>query len=35
MNAFLGWFLGKSMYETRGIGVALGLHFLLDVVVSR
>jgi membrane protease YdiL (CAAX protease family) len=33
MNAFLGWFLGKSMYETRGIGFALGLHFLLDIVV--
>jgi membrane protease YdiL (CAAX protease family) len=33
MGVFLGWFLGKSMLETGGIGYAWGLHVLLDVVV--
>jgi membrane protease YdiL (CAAX protease family) len=33
LGVFLGWFLGKSVLETRGIGFALGLHVLLDVVV--
>jgi membrane protease YdiL (CAAX protease family) len=33
MNVFLGWFLGKSILETRGMGFAVSLHFLLDVVV--
>ncbi|HKL27656.1 MAG TPA: CPBP family intramembrane glutamic endopeptidase [Natrialbaceae archaeon] len=28
-----GWFLGKSILETRGIGFAWGLHFLMDLVV--
>ena len=33
VNAFLGWFLGKSMLETRGVGFALSLHFVLDILV--
>jgi hypothetical protein len=33
MGVFLGWFLGKSMLETGGIGYAWGVHVLLDVVV--
>jgi len=33
MGVFLGWFLGKSMFETRGIGFAFTLHFILDVIV--
>jgi hypothetical protein len=28
-----GWFIGKSILETRGIGFAWGLHFLLDLVI--
>jgi hypothetical protein len=28
-----GWFIGKSVLETRGIGFAGGLHVLLDLVV--
>jgi uncharacterized protein len=33
MAAFLGWFLGKSMLETRGIFWAWLLHFLQDVLI--
>lgn len=33
LGVFLGWFLGKSMLETRGIGFAWALHVLLDIVV--
>ena len=33
MAAFLGWFLGKSMLETRGIFWAWFLHFLQDVLI--
>ena len=33
LGIFLGWFLGKSMLETQGMGYAWGLHVLLDVIV--
>ncbi len=33
MAAFLGWFLGKSMLETRGLFWAWFLHFLQDVLI--
>jgi len=31
MAGFMGWFLGKSMLETRGLGWAWFIHFLQDV----
>lgn len=31
LAGFLGWFLGKSMLETRGLGWAWFIHFLQDV----
>ena len=30
---FLGWFLGKSMLETRGMAIALLSHFVLDAII--
>ena len=33
MAAFIGWFLAKSMLETRGFFWALLIHFLQDVVI--
>jgi hypothetical protein len=33
MASFLGWFLGKSMLETRGMFWAWFLHFLQDVLI--
>ena len=33
MTAFLGWLLGKSMLETKGILWPWFIHFLSDVVV--
>ena len=33
MATFLGWFLGKSMLETRGLFWAWFLHFLQDVLI--
>lgn len=29
----LGWFLAKSMVDTKGMGWAWFIHFLLDVVI--
>jgi hypothetical protein len=29
----LGWFLAKSVIETRGLGWAWFIHFLQDVVI--
>ena len=33
MAGFLGWFLGKSMLETRGLWWAWFIHFLQDVLI--
>lgn len=33
LSAFLGWFLGKSLLETRGFFWAWLVHFLPDVVI--
>jgi len=33
MSGLLGWFLAKSVIETKGIGWALFIHFLQDVVI--
>ena len=33
MAGFLGWLLGKSMLETRGLGWAWFIHFLQDVMI--
>lgn len=33
MAAFIGWFLAKSMLETRGFFWALAIHFLQDVII--
>ena len=33
MASFLGWFLGKSMLETRGLGWAWFIHFWQDVLI--
>jgi len=33
MAGFLGWFLGKSMLETRGLGWAWFIHFWQDVLI--
>ena len=33
MAAFLGWFLTKSIQDTRGIGWAWGIHFVQDVLI--
>jgi hypothetical protein len=33
MAGFLGWFLGRSVLETRGIVWAWGIHWLQDVVI--
>lgn len=33
MAGFLGWFLGKSMLETRGVGWAWLIHFVQDVLI--
>jgi len=33
MAGFLGWFLGKSMLETRGLGWAWYIHFWQDVLI--
>lgn len=33
LSAFLGWFLGKSMLETKGFFVAWLAHFLTDIPI--
>jgi membrane protease YdiL (CAAX protease family) len=33
LSAFLGWLLGKSMLETKGIFVAWLVHFLTDIPI--
>jgi hypothetical protein len=33
LAGFLGWFLAKSVLETRGIGLAWFIHFVLDVII--
>jgi membrane protease YdiL (CAAX protease family) len=33
MSGLLGWVLAKSVIETRGLGRALFIHFLQDVVI--
>ncbi|KUP25456.1 CPBP family intramembrane glutamic endopeptidase [Paenibacillus sp. DMB5] len=33
MAAFIGWFLAKSILETRGFFWALAIHFLQDVII--
>ncbi|TFG27841.1 CPBP family intramembrane metalloprotease [Candidatus Thorarchaeota archaeon] len=33
LSAFLGWFLGKSMLETKGIFLAWLVHFLTDIPI--
>ncbi|UQZ34830.1 CPBP family intramembrane metalloprotease [Paenibacillus sp. PK3_47] len=33
MAAFIGWFLAKSMLETKGFFWALAIHFLQDVII--
>jgi membrane protease YdiL (CAAX protease family) len=33
MATFLGWFLGKSMLETRGLWWAWFIHFVQDVLI--
>jgi hypothetical protein len=33
MAGFLGWFLGKSMLETRGLFWAWFIHFWQDVLI--
>ncbi len=32
MAGFLGWFLGKSVLETRGLAIAVTSHFLLNII---
>jgi membrane protease YdiL (CAAX protease family) len=33
MSGFLGWLLAKSVIETKGLGWALVIHFLQDLVI--
>jgi membrane protease YdiL (CAAX protease family) len=33
MTAFYGWLLAKSIFETRGLGVAFAIHVTADVLV--
>jgi membrane protease YdiL (CAAX protease family) len=33
MTFVLGWFASMVVYETRGLGIAVGIHFALDVLV--
>jgi hypothetical protein len=33
LSGFLGWFLGKSMLETRGFFIAWLVHFLTDIPI--
>lgn len=33
MSGFLGWVLAKSVIETKGLGWALLIHFLQDIVI--
>ena len=33
MSAFLGWFLGKSLLETKGFFWAWVIHFLPDALI--
>lgn len=33
LSAYLGYFLSKSIYETKGFYWAFFIHFLLDVVI--
>ena len=33
LAGFLGWLLAKSVLETRGIGWAVFIHFLQDVII--
>ena len=33
LSAFLGWFLGKSIMETKGIAIAWLVHFLTDIPI--
>jgi membrane protease YdiL (CAAX protease family) len=33
LSAFLGWFLGKSILETKGIFIAWLVHFLTDIPI--
>jgi membrane protease YdiL (CAAX protease family) len=33
LAGFLGWLLAKSVLETRGIGWAWFIHFVLDVII--
>ena len=33
LSSFLGWFLGKSLLETKGFFWAWLLHFLPDVII--
>ncbi|MDQ5850502.1 MAG: CPBP family intramembrane metalloprotease [Chloroflexota bacterium] len=32
LAGFLGWFLGKSVLETRGLAIAIASHFLLNTI---
>jgi len=33
MAGFLGWFLVRSIFDTKGIGWAIIIHFLQDVLI--
>jgi chromate transport protein ChrA len=33
LSSFLGWFLGKSMFETKGFFLAWLIHFLPDAII--
>ncbi len=33
MAGFLGWLLGKSVLETKGLGWAWAMHFVMDVII--
>lgn len=33
MAGFMGWFLARSIQETKGIGLAVLIHFFQDVVI--
>ncbi|WP_436908025.1 CPBP family intramembrane glutamic endopeptidase [Halosimplex marinum] len=33
MTAFYGWLLAKSIYETRGLAVALSIHVAADLII--
>jgi len=33
LSAFLGWFLGKSLLETKGFFWAWFIHFLPDIII--